>query len=256
MGSDATDRENSFVVRDNQRHAILESSRAGAVAISAARLSPRKHFMTFCKQRGFSMIELLIVLTIVIILTGIGFITLWPALNKEHVDTAYDRTLDTLRIYRNLAITQSRNYIVTFAPAAGVVPATMTISWWQGAPPGNVRPAPVVVNTVTLPPDVDFFVQAGIPTAANGVPDGFGIGAAAIDLDYTPAGGGGGATVVFMPDGSVQDVAGNPDSGVVYLSRVVPDLYSARAITVWGATGRIRGWRLVNQAGVATWVQQ
>jgi prepilin-type N-terminal cleavage/methylation domain-containing protein len=59
--------------------------------------------MTFCKQRGFSMIELLIVLTIVIILTGIGFITLWPALNKEHVDTAYDSTLDTLRIYRNLA---------------------------------------------------------------------------------------------------------------------------------------------------------
>jgi hypothetical protein len=135
------------------------------------------------------------------------------------------------------------------------VPATMTIQWWQGAPVGVARPAPIVVNTVTLPPDVNFSTQVGIPTAVPGVPDGFGIGAAAIDLDYTPAGGGGGATVVFMPDGSVQDAAGNPDSGVIYLSRIVPDLYSSRAITVWGATGRIRGWRLVNIGG-ATCVQQ
>jgi prepilin-type N-terminal cleavage/methylation domain-containing protein len=211
--------------------------------------------MTFRRQRGFSMIEMLIVLAVVIILAGIGFISLWPMLNKEHVDTAYDKTLETLRIYRNLSITQSRNYIVTFAPAAGAVPATMTISWWPGAPPGVARPAAVVVNTVTLPPDVDFRIQGGIPTAAASVPDSFGVGAAAVDLDYTPAGGGGGATVVFMPDGSVQDPAGNPDSGVVYLSRIVADLYSSRAVTVWGATGRIRGWRLVNQAG-PTWVQQ
>lgn len=209
--------------------------------------------MSLAKQRGFSMIEMLIVFSLIIILTGIGFVSLWPILNKEHVDSAYDRTLDALRIYRNLAITQSRNYIVTFAPAAGAAPATMTISWWQGAPPGVVRPAPVVVSTITLPPDVDFAVQAGLPNGANAVPDGFGTGAAAVDLDY-PIGGG--ATVVFMPDGSVQDLAGNPDSGVVYLSRIVPDLYSSRAVTVWGATGRIRGWRLVNQAGVATWVQQ
>lgn len=214
---------------------------------------PRKQFMTFREQRGFSMVEMLIVLCIVIILASIASITMWPALNKEHVDTAYDTTLQTLRVYRNLAISQSRNYIVTFAPAAGAVPATITISWWQGGVP---RPIPIVVNTVTLPPDVDYFVQGGIPTAANAVPDGFGAGVAAIDLDYTPAGGGGGATVVFMPDGSVQDQAGNPDSGVIYLSRTAPDLYSSRAITVWGTTGRIRGWRLVNQGGAATWVQQ
>lgn len=220
---------------------------------SATRLSPKKASMTFRKQRGFSMIEMLIVLAVVIILAGIGFITLVPMLNKEHVDTAYDKTLETLRIYRNLSITQSRNYIVTFAPAAGAAPATMTISWWPGG--GPPRPAAVQVNVVTLPPDVDFRIQAGLPNAANAVPDGFGTGAAAVDLDYTPAGGGAGATVVFMPDGSVQDLGGNPDSGVVYMSRIVPDLYSTRAITVWGATGRIRGWRLVN-AGGPTWVQQ
>lgn len=205
------------------------------------------------KQRGFSMIEMLIVLCIAIILASIAFIEMWPVLNKDHVETAFDTTMETLRTYRNLAITQSRNYIVTFAPAAGAVPATMTISWWQGAPPGVARPAPVVVNTVTLPPDVNFLLQAGIPTGGGTVPDGFGVGAAAIDLDY-PIGGG--ATLVFMPDGSVQDQAGNPDSGLIYLSRTVADLYSSRAITVWGATGRVRGWRLVNVGGTATWVQQ
>jgi hypothetical protein len=34
------------------------------------------------------------------------------------------------------------------------------------------------------------------------------------------------------------------------------DLYSSRAITVFGPTGRVRGYRLNNVAGVNTWVQQ
>jgi hypothetical protein len=33
-------------------------------------------------------------------------------------------------------------------------------------------------------------------------------------------------------------------------------LQSMRAITVFGTTGRVRGWRLVQQAGGPTWVQQ
>jgi len=64
--------------------------------------------------------------------------------------------------------------------------------------------------------------------------------------------------VVFMPDGSAQDNLGNFNSGVVYLTRPsYTNIYnSSRAITVWGATGRIRGWRLGQTAGVGTWVQQ
>jgi hypothetical protein len=42
---------------------------------------------------------------------------------------------------------------------------------------------------------------------------------------------------------------------VVYVSRV-GEITSARAISVIGATGRIRGWRLYNVGGTYTWVRQ
>jgi hypothetical protein len=86
------------------------------------------------------------------------------------------------------------------------------------------------------------------------VPDGFGAGTVAIDFDQG-MGLGSQDYVMFMPDGSSQDLLGNWNSGVLYMGRA-GDLYSSRAITVFGATGRIRGWRLYLQAGVNTWVQQ
>jgi len=51
-----------------------------------------------------------------------------------------------------------------------------------------------------------------------------------------------------MPDGSAHDVNGNLNSGIVYVARN-GDLYSSRAITLYGATGRIRGWRLLSSGG-------
>jgi hypothetical protein len=48
-----------------------------------------------------------------------------------------------------------------------------------------------------------------------------------------------------MPDGSSQDSLGNYNSGVIYLTRPGDTIYNfASHVTLWGATGRIRGWRL------------
>ena len=48
--------------------------------------------------------------------------------------------------------------------------------------------------------------------------------------------------IYFYPDGSAADVLGNVNNGVVYIAR--PGFIdSSRAITLWGATGRLRGWR-------------
>ena len=69
---------------------------------------------------------------------------------------------------------------------------------------------------------------------------------------------GGAPCVIFYPDGSAEDDAstpGNFNSGVIYITRP-GDLYSSRAIDIWGTTGRIRGWRLYNISGTNTWVQQ
>jgi hypothetical protein len=113
-----------------------------------------------------------------------------------------------------------------------------------------------LVITYALPNDVQFAVQAGFPASA---PDGFGTGVTAIDFGQTLAGEPY-SNVVFMPDGSAQvnvvNNNGNYNSGIVYMTRPGDVISNSRAITVWGATGRIRGWRLAQVAGVWTWVQQ
>jgi type II secretory pathway pseudopilin PulG len=203
--------------------------------------------MTSRKFDGFSLLEMMIVVAIGFTVAAFSVIALMPLLQESHVDSAYDSTLSTLRNYRNQATTQRKRYIITFT-----TPGTITVQYWPVAVP--VSPPPVTVATFTLPPDIQFSVQTGFPTSAATVPDGFGSGATAIDFDQG-MGLGSQAYVMFMPDGSSQDTLGNLNSGVLYLSRS-GDLYSSRAISVFGSTGRIRGWRLYNQSGLNTWVQQ
>jgi prepilin-type N-terminal cleavage/methylation domain-containing protein len=206
--------------------------------------------MSVNKQNGFSLVELLISISFICIMAGITFITLLPMLNQAHVDSAYDTTLMVLRNTRNLAITQGHEYYVNFNP--GGFPAG-TIQVQYQPPAVGPGPAPPLqqVTTYSIPQDISFAVQAGFPAAA---PDGFGTGVAAIDFGYQLAGEPMNY-VVFMPDGSSKDNLGNYNSGIVYMTRPNDSIYTSRAVTVWGATGRIRGWRL-NQQGGSQWVQQ
>lgn len=204
-------------------------------------------------MRGYSLLEMMIVVAIGVIVSAITFISLQPLLEQAHVNSAYDTTLMALRNNRARAISERTRYIVAFT-----APGTITISTWGvGAP---IAPAPVVVSTLSLPSDIQFMVQAGVPSTAPTVPDGFGVGA--IPIDFGQGLGAGSLNyVMFMPDGTSQDQSnpgggnGNPNSGVIYLGKP-NDLWSMRAITVFGTTGRIRGWRLMNQGGGPQWQQQ
>jgi prepilin-type N-terminal cleavage/methylation domain-containing protein len=203
------------------------------------------------KNNGFSLLELMITVSLALVMCGVTFIYLKPQLNQSHMNSAYDTTLMALRNTRNLAITQSHEYYVNFNPA-GFPAGTIQVEYQPPLVVGALAAPPIQqVNTYTIPGDVSFNVQAGFPAAT---PDGFGAGLTAIDFESTP-----GVPlnyVVFFPDGSAQDSLGNYSSGVVYLTRVGDSIYTSRAVSVWGATGRIRGWRLNQVAGVAEWVQQ
>jgi len=223
--------------------------------------SPDKDLMASTKQRGFSLLELMITISISLIIGGITFMTMQPLLLQNHVNTAYEKTLMVLRNTRNLAITQGHQYQVNFFPvvgnpAAGGTPAYMQVQYQPPVVGGIAQPIQQVMN-YTLPPDVNFAAQAGIPTANT--PDGFGAGLTAIDFESSAAPGVplSPPYVVFMPDGSAQDNNGNfIASGVVYITRPSGNMYTSKAITVWGATGRIRGWFLGQQAGGPIWEQQ
>ncbi len=197
------------------------------------------------------MLELMITVSLALVMCGVTFIYLKPQLNQTHMNYAYDTTLMVLRNTRHLAITQSHEYYVNFNPA-GFPAGTIQVEYQPPLVVGALAAPPLQqVNTYSIPTDVTFNVQAGFPAAT---PDGFGAGATAIDFESTP--GVPLSYVVFFPDGSAQDNLGNYVSGVVYMTQVGQPIYTSRAVTVWGATGRIRGWRLNQVAGVPEWVQQ
>jgi len=208
------------------------------------------------RTSGFSLIEMVSVLAIIIVLASISFISLVPVMKQQRVTNAYNTTLQAMRLARDNAVSQRTSYSVTFSttdqPNTITVSPTLTAGF-QGAQ-----------NTVVyqLPTDVSFDAESAL--ASTPAPDGYGTGLLAIDFGYTANGATGGAqTIYFCPDGSAQDAeggvgacAGSWDGGVVYIARV-GDLMSSRAVTLWGGTGRIRGWRIYsNGAGGYQWLRQ
>jgi prepilin-type N-terminal cleavage/methylation domain-containing protein len=209
---------------------------------------------------GFSMVEMMIVIALMLVVSGIAVVNTQSALKDSRVAGGYENALMQLRMARQRAIEERKRYIVTFgtpAPTGASTPLgaptakSIQLFRWDA---GNPSPAPVQVSTIDLPSDVSFAALPGLPTGSSAVPDGFGSGITAIDFDQG-VGAGSGNLVMFMPDGSGHDLAGNSDNGILYIART-GELSSSRAITVFGNSGRIRGWRLVQPGGVAAWQVQ
>jgi len=200
------------------------------------------------------MLELMITVSVSLVLTGAAVITFQPAMQQQRVNDAYNLTLTSLRRAREAAAADMRTYVVTFSPAvtSGLHPNGGSITVNETTSSGTQ------LLSVSLPTDVTFHVEPGIPTSPTSTPttpDGFGSGAYAFDFDQPPSGTGAGSVIYFYPDGTAEDANGNVNNGVVYMGRP-GSLSSCRAITVWGYTGRIRGWRLYQNSGVWSWSQQ
>ena len=212
-----------------------------------------------CGARGFSLLEMMIVICVLMIMGGISFMALQPALKDARANAAFESAMMPLRVARQRAIAERKQYIVCFgiaAPAGALTPLvaptaqSVQIFRWDA---GTALSAATQVTAVTMPIDINFQTIAGLPNTPVTVPDGFGSATVALDFDQGVAGAIKNQ-VLFMPDGSAHDVNGNLNSGILYVARN-GDLYSSRAVTLYGATGRIRGWRLLNSGG-AKWIQQ
>jgi prepilin-type N-terminal cleavage/methylation domain-containing protein len=210
--------------------------------------------MASTKTSGFSLLELTITVSIGLVLTAVATVSLQPTLQLERVNDAYNLTLTSLRRAHDAAAADMRVYVVSFGPAVTTGPTpnggTITVN--------ETTPAGPQLFSVSLPPDVTYHVEPGIPTSPTATPttpDGFGSGANAFDFDQPPSGVGGSNLIYFYPDGTAEDANGNINNGVVYLGRP-GSLMSCRAISLWGYTGRLRGWRLYQSGAAWAWSQQ
>src|SRR6266700_5060372 len=74
-------------------------------------------------RRGFSLLELMIVIAIMFTVAGITTIAMMPVMKQQHVTSAYNATLTTLRRAHDQAAADMRVYVVSFA-----APGTITVA--------------------------------------------------------------------------------------------------------------------------------
>lgn len=195
---------------------------------------------------GFSLIEMTITMAILVIVGSVTFISLNPAVRNIRVNNAQQTVIGAVDLARSRATSMRRTYMVTF-----VVPNSLTVT------DASAPAAPPVLN-ISLPSDISFDAEPGIPFTNAAAPDrlgnGLGDGPICFDIGVTVNCSN---SVIFYPDGSARDAAGNVNNGVVYLARR-GELFSSRAVTVFGLSGRVRGYRLYQGggAGVTYWRQQ
>ncbi|MGH9773591.1 MAG: pilus assembly FimT family protein [Candidatus Acidiferrales bacterium] len=171
-------------------------------------------------SRGFSFIETLAIVGITLILGAFAIFQLSPALQQEQANSAMNEVAGELRTARQTAITERRNIQIQFLPNNQIQLTRMDL-------PTGAN----VLATVTFPGPVRYALTAGMPDT----PDGFGNKSAIVFGGLV----GGPPTMLFMSDGTFVNTSGNALNGTVFLA--IPGMNTAaRAITVVGATGRIR----------------
>ncbi|MBV8513693.1 MAG: prepilin-type N-terminal cleavage/methylation domain-containing protein [Acidobacteria bacterium] len=216
------------------------------------RRNARPNLSSRLAQRGFSMVELTVVVLIILILVAVALVTMMPTVQNSRANAGMELVLGEMRRAHERAIDERRIYRVTFVPpnqiqldVGQVVNVASTITATTPAFTQAQQP-------LTLPDGIQFIAIGGIPTGAGSVPDGLGSGANAIDFDL--ANGGGGTQIYFQPDGRALDAANRLNDGVVYVG-LPGNLYSSRAVTLFGSTGRSKGWTLTTLSGAPGWTQ-
>lgn len=192
-------------------------------------------------ERGFSMIEAVVVIALILIVSAMAIMKMGPALQNARSDTALRQVVDQLRQAREYAIANRRYVQVTFQIVGGVPQIQMIQR-------NNLTPGAGAVNPVLSTVPLQFPVTFNVFAAMNDTPDGYGNAAA---IEFAGVNGGPPAGMLFQSDGELVNAATLlPINGTVFLG-VPGDQSSARAVTVLGTTGRVRGWR----GNLLNWIQ-
>lgn len=212
------------------------------IPLPNARGTPTPHR----RVRGFSLIEMLVVLSIMMIIMSTAIIQIRPMWRDSKPQAALQTTLGQMRRTHEMAVDQRQVYRLTF-----IAPRTIRLEK-VNIDPVTGKKTFVSPSTIDLPDETQFTVVTGMPTTPTTVPDGFGNGSVAIDFDRDT--GGGVTEIYFQRDGRALNAAGQLNNGVVYMCRP-GEVMSCKAVSLIGATGRSKGWRLSEVAGVRKWIQ-
>lgn len=190
------------------------------------------------RQRGFSLLEMMVVVLIIMLILGMVILQLQPMLASSRADSAMKEVVDELRQAREYSISNRRYVQVSFitqivgGQTLYEVQSTQMNTLTTGG--GAVNP---VLRTTPIEAPMTFYLTPNM----NDTPDAFGNASA---IEFGGIAGGPVTGMLFQSDGEL--VAGGtylPINGTVFLGKagIAPSL--ARAVTVLGTTGRVRGWK-------------
>jgi prepilin-type N-terminal cleavage/methylation domain-containing protein len=187
-------------------------------------------------QKGFSMVETLVVVGIICVVSGIAVYQSFGTMESYEANTALDSVIGQLRVARQIAISQRRPVQVTISPVSTDhnLPAVSYTTDVAGAGLAGENTGGYAPNGIAvLPRQTQFMLETNIPDT----PMNFGM------CGPVCIGGvsGGPTTMYFSPTGQFsQDTAGViPLNGTIFIG-VPGRADTARAITILGGTGRVR----------------
>jgi prepilin-type N-terminal cleavage/methylation domain-containing protein len=195
------------------------------------------------RARGFSMIEVSVVIMLILIISAMAIFALQPSLRDAKYDNAMREVIDQLRQAREYAIANRRYVQVTFPTVviAGQPTQYQVVTTVRNAPPLGPAGVDAVLSTVPIQIPAQYFLFPGAPDT----PDGFGN---ASPIEFEGLNPGPILGMMYQSDGELIDGGTfQPINGTVFIG--FPNQPTAsRAVTVLGATGRVRGWKYTGAA--------
>src|SRR6266850_579940 len=174
------------------------------------------------RQGGFSLLEALVAISIIMIVTGMAIFNFSSVIPNHKANSAMDQVMTQLRSARAKAIAHRSEVQIRFV---GTNQLTISEIWLKGVPPPP--------TTVSFEGGATFIVFPGLPDIP--APYSFG-NSSAINF----AGVSGGPPVMkFTTNGSFIDGGNTLVNGTVFLG-IPGNSQTARAVSVLGATGRVR----------------
>ncbi len=174
------------------------------------------------RQGGFSLLEALIAISIIMIVSGMAIFNFSSVIPNHKANSAMDQVLSQLRSARTKAISHRCEVQIQFV---GTNQLTISELWSTGVPP-----AP---TTVSFEGGASYMVFPGLPDIP--APYNFGNTSAI----YFGGVSGGPPVMKFTTNGSFINGGNALVNGTVFLG-IPGNPGTARAVSVLGATGRVR----------------
>lgn len=171
------------------------------------------------KAQGFSLIEVVIVVAVLSIMFGLAAGVTMTSVNASRAESSKTAVVNMLELARNQATSERRDFQLIFTAPNRIEVVRLEI-------PSGSTP----IANRKLENGQEFLKFTGLPDT----PDQFG-NATAIAFGATP-------TIRFTSDGSLIDSSGDVLNGSLFLG-TPNQVGSARAVTIFGATGLIRSWK-------------